>query len=302
MTDKPGEGWRVFANGEDFENVPLWKALAQFTSEDLDEGLRVNAAVINRERPKVLRNYNVASLVSISMGVLFLLALLAILALLLSAHTGAVSWLTPLTLILFVAALAPHLFRQFQQYGWGVPRSALPLPHAADRHFDEFLVYLQRASGPQAYYLSWFRKKRTFLSRQQFFGNLRYFLFSEDRADHGMVLRCGSVLPFPADVYLHRDDVQKMIAMSKLKRKAGPGRSAKYAYSDAIISLIGDPGLSMLDLSDRTAALRVIKNRLSNWFEMHSDASGDVPRGDLLAPYAEKIYERLKYFASSGRS
>lgn len=302
MIDKSGEGWRVLAGGEDFENVPLWKALAQFTSEDLDEGLRINAAVINRERPKVLRNYNIASLISIGMGVLFLLALLAILALAVSAHTAAVGLLMALSLILLVAALAPHLVRQVQQYGWIAPRSALPLPHEADRHFDEFLGHLQRASGPQAYYLSWFHKKRTLLKRQQFFGRLRYFLFSEDSADHRMVLRRGSILPFPADVYLHRDDVEKMISMSRLKRKAGPGRSAKYAYSGAIISLIGDPGLSMLDLSDRPAALRVIKNRLSNWFEMHSDASGDVPRGDLLAPYAEKIYERLKFFATSRRS
>lgn len=48
MTSNPGEGWKVFADGEDSENVPLWRALAQFTAEDLDEGLKANAVVIGK--------------------------------------------------------------------------------------------------------------------------------------------------------------------------------------------------------------------------------------------------------------
>lgn len=299
MTDKSGDGWRVFADGKDFENVPLWRALAQFTSEDLDEGLRANAAVIYRVRPSILRSFNTASLISIGMGVLFFVALLA---LLLAAHSDAANWLMLITLVFFAAALTPHLYRQLQQYGWKPPRSALPLPHEADRHFDEFLGFLQRASGPQAYYLSRFSKKRIHLKRQQFFGRLRYFLFSEDSADHGMVLRCGSILPFPVDVFLHRDDVEKIISMSKPKRKGGPGRNTKYAYPEAIISLIGDAGLFTLDLNNRSSALREIKNRLSEWFVAHADASGDVPRPDQLVPYAEKIYDHLKIIESSRRT
>ena len=69
----------------------------------------------------------------------------------------------------------------------------------------------------------------------------------------------------------------------------GPGRNAKYAYSDALISLIGDARLSALDMSNRAAAIRAIEKWLSEWFEEHADETRDVPRGDLLAPHAEKI-------------
>ena len=46
--------------GDDFENVPLWRALAQFTSDDLDEGLKENAVVISQAKPPFGRYYNLA--------------------------------------------------------------------------------------------------------------------------------------------------------------------------------------------------------------------------------------------------
>ena len=114
-----------------------------------------------------------------------------------------------------------------------------------------------------------------------------------------MVLRYGSIQPFPADVFLHRADVEKIISMTRQKRKGGPGRNTKYPYDEAIISLIGDEALLTLDLTDRVSALRAIKNRLSKWFEANADASGDVPRPDQLTAYAEKIYDHLKNLVSS---
>lgn len=71
MTGGPGEEWKIFADGDDCENIPLWKALAQFTSDDLDEGLKVNAAVINQAKPPFARYYNGAFLVSMVFGFLF---------------------------------------------------------------------------------------------------------------------------------------------------------------------------------------------------------------------------------------
>lgn len=161
------------------------------------------------------------------------------------------------------------------------------------------LGYLQKVDGPQVYYLSRFRKKRIPLRRRQFFGRLRYFLFSEDSKDRGMVMRFPTAMSRPADLYLHRDDVEKMVAMSRPKRKGGPGRNAKYRYDEAIIALIGDLRLEALDLKDRAVAIHTIKDWLCEWFEANADESGDVPRRDQLTRYAEKIFTRLEMIASA---
>jgi len=291
MTGIPGEGWKVFADGDDSENVPLWRALAQFTSDDLDDGLKANAAVINTAKPPFARYYNVAFVVSMFFGFLLIVSLIG---LLLSAATKPANLFSTLTLVTFCAAAAPHVWRQLYQYGLKTPDAPLGLPHAPDRHFDEFLGYLQRASGPRAYYMSRFGKQRVFLNRRQFFGRLRYFLFSEHSADRALVMRFRTGHSLPGDIFLHRDDVDKILAMAKPKRKGGPGRNSKYRYAEAIIALIGDRRLAALDLNDRTASVRTIKEGLADWFAANADASGDVPRGDQLSPYAEKIVDHLK--------
>lgn len=291
MTGAPGDGWKTFADGDEADNVPLWKLLAQFRSDDLDEGLNTNAAIINQAKPSPVRYYNLAFGVSFGFG---FLSIIFLLGLLISNHSEATDFFFYLTLTSLAATMAPHLWRQLYQYGLKIPDTPLKLPHAGDRLFDEVLGYLQKVDGPQAYYLSRFRKKRVPLKRRQFFGRLRYFLFSEHSQDRGMVLRYPTAMSLPADLYLHRDDAEKMLAMSKPKRKGGPGRNVKYSYSDAIISLIGDERLRSLDLTDQDAAVAAIKHRLSEWFEDHADESGDVPRGDLISPYARKVYEHLK--------
>ena len=291
MTGIPGEGWKVFANGDDSENVPLWKALALFTSDDLDEGLKANAAVINQVKPPFARYYNAAFVVSMAFGFLSIISLIGLLISVPSRSTNLFSFLALVTL---AATAAPHLWRQIYQYGLKTPDTPLELPHAPDRHFDEFLGYLQKASSPRAYYISRFGKRRVFLNRRQFFGRLRYFPFSEHSTDRAMVMRFRTGHSLPGDIFLHRDDVDRILAMSKPKRKGGPGRNSKYRYAEAIIALICDTRLGALDLNDRAAAVHTIKEWLSDWFEANADASGDVPRGDQLSPYAEKIFDHLK--------
>lgn len=291
MTGIPNEGWKVFADGDDSENVPLWKALARFTSDDLDEGLKANAAVINQAKPPFARYYNAAFIVSLVFGFLFVIFLIALLISVPSRSTDRFSILALTTL---AATAAPHLLRQIYQYGLKTPDAPLRLPHAPDRHFDEFLGYLQKVDAPQAYYLSRFGQRRKPLTRRQFFGKLRYFLFSEHSTDRAIVMRFRTGLSLPADIFLHRADVEKMLMMSRPKRKGGPGRNTKYRYENAIISLIGDTRLGDLDLNDRAVSVRTIKEWLLDWFEANADASGDVPRGDQLSSFAEKIFDHLK--------
>ncbi|MEP7349843.1 MAG: hypothetical protein ABI668_07815 [Sphingorhabdus sp.] len=291
MTSNPGEGWKVFTDGEDSEHVPLWRALAQFTAEDLDEGLQANAAVIGKVQPVASRYYNMAYAVSMVSGFLLTISLAG---LLLSPTTQSANLFSALTLAAFAATAAPHVWRQFYQYGLKTPEVPLALPHAPDPHFEGFLGILQKASGPRAFYISRFGKRRVFLNRRQFFGKLRYFLFSEHSADRAFVMRFRTGHSLPGDIFLHRDDVDRMLAMPKPKRKPGPGRNTKYRYDYAIIALFSDPSLHTMDLSDRVAAMRAIKERLNAWFEANADESGHVPRGDQLAPFAEKIIAQLK--------
>lgn len=298
MRGIPGEGWKIFPDGEEFENIPLWRALAQFTCDDLDDGLQENASVLSREKLVFQRYYNTAFVVSLIGGVL---AFIFLLALLIAVRTSAEAEdaLFIVVLVLLAVTATPHVWRHIYQYGVKTPDEPLSLPHAPDRHFDEFLSCLQKVSGPQAYYLSRFGKKRKSLDRRQFFGRLRYFLFSEHSADRRMVMRFRSGLAAPSDIFIHRDDLERMIALGRPKRKGGPGRNTKYAYTDAIISLIGHSELGELDLSDRAVTIRTIKKWLSQWFESHADESGDVPRGDLLTPYAEKICAHLDTIAAA---
>ena len=296
MTGAPGEGWKIFADGDDADDVPLWKVLAQFRAEDLDEGLNANAAIIDQAKPRSARYYNIAFVISFGFGFLFLVFMIG---LLISARSKTTDTYFFLTLTALAATVAPHLWRQAYQYGLKIPDAPLKLPHASDRLFDDVLGHLQKVGGPQAYYLSRFRKKRIRLNRRQFFGRLRYFLFSEHSKDRGMVMRFPTATSLPADLFLHREDVEKMLAMSRPKRKGGPGRNAKYSYDDAIIALIGDPRLGALDTNDRAAAVHSIKDWLSEWFEANADESGDVPRRDQLTRYAEKICARLEIIASA---
>jgi len=291
MTGRPSEGWKIFADGDEADNVPLWKVLAQFRSDDLDEGLSMNAAIIDQAKPSPLRFYNLAFIISFGFGFLSIIFLIGILV---SGHTTATDIFYYLTLASLAATMAPHLGRQAYQYGLKIPDAPLKLPHPPDRLFDEVLGYLQKIDGPRAYYISRFRKQRVPLKRRQFFGRLRYFLFSEHSKDRGMVMRYPTAMSLPADLYLHRDDVETMLAMSRPKRRGGPGRNTKYRYDDAIIALIGDPRLAALDVKDRAAAISTVKDWLYKWLEKNADESGDVPRRDQLTRYAEKICKHLE--------
>lgn len=296
MTGSPGEGWKVFADGDEADDIPLWKVLAKVRSDNLDEGLNANAAFLDRIRPAPSRYYNLALVISIVFG---FLAVLFLIGLLISVRTGATDLFYFLTVAMVAAAVAPQLWRQAYQYGLSTSDRPLALPHTPDPLFDAVLVHLQKVDGPQAYYRSWFRRKRIPLKRRQFFGRLRYFLFSEHGKDRGLVMRFPTAMALPADIYLHRDDVDKMLMVDRPKRKGGPGRNAKYRYEEAIVALLGDPRPEALDISDRAVALQIIKGWLSEWFEANADETGDVPRRDQLTPFAEKIYAHLERAASA---
>src|SRR3546814_10263030 len=76
MTGSPSAGWKIFADGDEADDVPLWQVLAQFRADDLDEGLKENAAIINQARPFFARYYNIAFVVSFAFGFQYVLLLI----------------------------------------------------------------------------------------------------------------------------------------------------------------------------------------------------------------------------------
>jgi len=192
------------------------------------------------------------------------------------------------------------LWRRFQ-YGTGrlrKPREAIYANASNETRetLEKLFAYLQRESAPRAYYRNW-RGTPIYLERRYFFGNLRVLLLSEFAAVRALCLAPGgNRISGAIKIEKDPDEAIKELGI-KPKRAGGPGRNAKYAYGDALISLIGDVRFGALDLSNRTAAIRAIKKWLSEWFEDHADETGDVPRSDLLAPYAEKICAHLEKIA-----
>ncbi len=227
MTGSPGERWKVFADGDDVDDIPLWKVLAKIRADDQDEGLSLNAAFLKGIKPRFSRSYRLAMAVSSILG---FLALVFVIGLAAATRSESADFFYYGTLLMLAGTLAPYLWRRAYQYGLAVPDAPLGLPHPSDQLFDEVLGHLQKVDGPKAYYVSRFGKKRIPLNRRQFFGRLRYFLFSEQSNDRAIVMRFPTAMSLPADLYLHREDMEKMLAMSAPKRSGGPGRNVKYAY------------------------------------------------------------------------
>lgn len=299
MTDTASNKLESSMVGNKSDNVALWKVLAQFRSENLDEGLELNQGFIDKIKPRHFLQHQVSIMTLLVFGVIsgfFLIGLIANINSELSGYFLIFLWLS---LAVFIA---PYIWRRASQYGMKInPDKPIKLPHEEDELFEKVIGYLQKVEAPEAFYMHPLLKKKVNLNRRQFFGKLRYFLFSEHGDDRAMVMRSPSAFGLSADVYLHRDDVEKMRKALKPKRKGGSGRKTKYRYDDAIVALIGDSRTDELDVHDRTAAIQTIKDWLSEWFVEHADVSGDVPRRDQIKPYAEKIFTRLEMIASAKR-
>ena len=268
-----------------------------FISDDIDEACMEITAVTNAESAKY-KKYQVASDSITFLCALIFFAVFFTLMFSVDSSVAIKNSLLNLSIISLIVAAIPRIFLQVFQYGWSTPEAPLVLPHPANKRIDEFLAPLQKESGPKAYYYSPLRKRRVPLGRRQFFGKLRYLLFSEHGSIRRMVIRYPTGLASPTDIFLCRSDVEKMIAESKPRRKGGPGRAPSPRYTDAIIALIGNPKVLQLDVTDREKVIDQVTKWLSDWFERNADESGWVPRKDQIKPYAEKIYAHLRFLAA----
>jgi hypothetical protein len=281
----------------DTDDIPIRLALAMFISDDIDDAGAEITAITNMESAKYKKYF------AASDSIFFLCALVFIavfFTLIFSAENPVETKNSLLNISLgsLIFAAIPRILIQAFQYGWRVPEAPLALPHIANKRIDEFLALLQREFEPKAYYFSIWNRKRVSLGRRQFFGKLRYLLFSEHGSVSRMVIRFPTGLPSPTDIFLRRSDVEKMIAVSKPKRKGGPGRAPSPRYADAIIALLGNPKLLQLGVADSEQAIDQVTKWMADWFEENADESGWVPRKDQIKLYAEKIFAHLKFLAA----
>jgi hypothetical protein len=294
MTDYANINGSPLPSDPDADDVPLRLALAMFISDDIDDAGAEITTITNMESA----NYKKYFAASDSIFYLSALVFAAVFFTLIFSAESSIETknsLLNISLGSLIFAAIPRILIQTFQYGWRVPEAPLALPHTANKRIDEFLALLQKESGPKAYCYSIFQKRRVPLGRRQFFGKLRYLLFSEHGSIRRMVVRFPTGLPSPTDIFLRRSDVEKMIEASKPKRKGGPGRAPSPRYTDAIIALLGNQKLLQLDVADREQGIDQVTRWLTDWFEENADESGWAPRKDQIKPYAEKIYAHLKF-------
>lgn len=273
--------------------VPLRYALALCHSEDIEEGLIFINQAVDQARTAVAAAIR-RKTVWLTLTLPF--ALIATVAIFLDLANGPSppNYLFVLELTAFIAPVLVLLAWQSWQYGAGFIASPRELPHAPDERIEAVFAEFQKESGPQVYRLSNLRGRYISVNRRLFFGRLRYLVLSENPADRLHVHPFPALLPMAGSLYISRSDTERLRDMSKPKRKAGPGRDAKYAYVDAVIGVILDGHLQNLDLSNPASAIRMLEDILLAWFESHPLASGDLPRGDMVRPYAHKIFDALE--------
>jgi hypothetical protein len=297
MTDYANINGSTLPSDPDADDVPIRLALAMFISDDIDDAGAEITAITNMESAKYKKYF------AASDSIFFLCALVFVavfFTLIFSVENSIETKNSLLNISIgsLIFAAVPRILIQAFQYGWGVPEAPLALPHIANKRIDEFLALLQKESGPKSYCYSLFQKRRVPLGRRQFFGKLRYLLFSEHGSVRRMVVRFPTGLPSPTDIFLRRSDVEKMIEASKPKRKGGPGRAPSPRYTDAIIALLGNEKLLQLGVADSEQAIDQVTKWMADWFEENADESGWVPRKDQIKPYAEKICVHLKFLGA----
>ena len=301
MSDQITSEWKTFADGYEAESIPLWKALALTRPEKLDEAIKKNSEFINGFRFRydiifelILGFAYIITIISLAVGLFSIFEL--------SIYRTQFSFY--LFFVLLISSFSLFCLIYFYQYGIKRHDHPLPIPHATDKYFEDILTYLQSEEGPQAYYLSWRKNKQVPLPRKLFSGKLRYMLFSKYHRDRSVVTCLFPNMFLAADVYLHREDVERMLDVIKPKppeepdikpkRPGGPGRNFKYRYEDAIEAAINDSQLADLDLTDSDVAIEIITEWMAEWFEANAGTSGDVPRKASLKPFAAIIFIFLK--------
>ena len=303
MNDQVRLETKVFPAGPEKDDVSIGYALARFMSEDTDENLKEIDAITYRIYDQNAK-YSDFILISSRSAALFAVVIFAWMIKDIINYQSIGNFFDAFLGLSFLAVILAA-WGHVTQYGLKWPKEPVRVPHNPSQSIDEFLNILQRQQphGKSiAYYYPRFIKKKIFLNRRQFFGRFRYLHFSERINIRHAVTNYWNGLPVPANIYIHRSDLDQIIASGKSKRKSGKlgGTNLSPRYAEAIIGLIGDERLFRLGLGDRENAISKIVDWMAEPYNEPQDEAAWKPRPDHLKGYAEQVYARLKNLRSSG--
>lgn len=324
MTNRENSEQPHSSSGPENDDVPLWYALAMFISEDTSTSLpkidKITDKIL-RENAKYFEEIRVPSRVLFAFSIALLSYALWVF---LSTHT-----LANLSLggsVLFISAsIGLSYFWHRVQYGkklW--PDEPVKVPHDTDQLIDEFIAILQKpqANGKSiAYYRSRFAKEQVFIDRRQFFGALRYLLFSERPKARSAVTDFWNGLAAPANIYIHQLELNRIVASRRgspsqglgtdqmsvpvtSQRRRSPGRTREYPYDEVKARLLETPESRKIDLSDRETALEKIKELFHRLLQKRPNQrpskKDNYARKDYIKHSdVEELYEELKKIPKS---
>ncbi len=136
-------------------------------------------------------------------------------------------------------------------YEYGLKWSSLPLkiPYQSDDMFEKFLEILQKEpSGKdkktRIYSFSATDDKPIPIDRRIFYSRFRYLLFSDNPKDRQLVTLPTGLIAVPANIYIHYEDLYKIIQQDRPRRRGVGGRSLSPRNAEMIVNMIGDPRLA----------------------------------------------------------
>ena len=292
MTKADHVDWNNTLDGKESDYMPLWEAMGRLRSKNnLNDGVRINEAIIRKGREKLRSRWIAFDLLMLSLGILAISSLVVLVTFIHPDDTG-----VSIGILLFgtLGLLTLQIGRRIDQYGAQTyPVEALKLPYKKDPIFERAVEYFQKVDGPKVIYISRFTGKREHLDNAHFFSKLRYFLFSRRSNDRGVVMRLRSAVGVYSDLYIHRENVEKMRSARRSARTGEPGRPTEYPYDEASAAVMHHPQIGKWDWTNEDEALEAIKDLLAEWFREHEDEDGRLPRRSQLTTPAKKILAEL---------
>lgn len=274
--------------------ISLREAAARFLSpHDPDKGYEILVKDTNRQHNIHLRLFGIFDILNIvSVVGLILCAIFAFAMIIVPVKPFALYFLT--LMLISIAMLALHFAPHYWENGYKRRESPFPLDIEIDDNLRLFCDLMSRETTKIYYCHPCTGKVELKSSKRAFFGKSRLLLFSEyeDIVRRAWFPHHGFVRP---ELRMSEEQLAKLIADAKPKRRGGPGAPRKYDYEVAIASiLIERPELGMMDIEDEPKALAIVQGALAKWFDDHADESGDVPQTGLLKPHADKIVRAIK--------
>lgn len=280
-------------DGDASDYIPLWEALGRLRSKNnLDDGVRINESFLKDIKPDFLWSWPLVTIAQLAFGII---ATSALIVLLTPVHPEKSDIALNILLIGTFGFLVLQIWRRISQYGAQFyPIKALKVPHELDPIFEHALDHLQLVDGPKVVYRPAIGGKRKSLDNSLFFSKLRYLLFSRRKHDRGLVVHVDSAIAVHSDLYIHREDFEKMRLPKSPPRNGKRGRPVEHPYELWAAAVMQNPLIKEMDLEKEDEAIKTIKRLLTARAKEDGDVDGKSPGSEKLQTTAQEVLAKLK--------